>query len=117
MDAKAPATEDKLLPFIESLFEDAIDARDRLRESDDDDCKIKDRITCLKYLEEIAKTYIVLRKAATDDPTAAGATVRKYATAFTTKNATGGGKKGKRKLPAAEPDESDSDGDQLGFDT
>jgi len=97
--------------FIEELFDDARDARERLKEADDDECKIKDRITCLKYLEDIVKTYLLLKKEATDDPTAAGATVRKYASAFS-KNAAGSGKKNtRRRTPEPEPDESDIGGD------
>jgi hypothetical protein len=70
----------------------------------------------LKYLEEIVKTYLILKKDATDDPRAAGATVRKYATAFT-KNAAGGGKKPtRRKAPEPDADKSDSDGDELPLD-
>jgi hypothetical protein len=111
----APVAQSDVTKFIEDLFLDARDARERLAESDDDDCKIKDRITCLKYLEEIVKTYMVLKKAATDDPSAAGSTVRKYTAAFT-KNASGGGKKGsRRRAPAADPLESDSDGDSDAF--
>jgi hypothetical protein len=108
MDASTPSPELKVIGFVEDLFNDAIDARERLRDADDDDCKIKDRITCLKYLEDIVKTYLILKKDATDDPRAAGATVRKYATAFT-KNAAGGGKKpARRKTPEpAESDQSD----------
>jgi hypothetical protein len=117
MDASAPSPENRVLDFLESLFNDAVEARMRLQETDDDDCKIKDRITCLKYLEDIAKAYMALRKDATDDPRAAGATVRKYATAFT-KNAAGGGKKpARRKAPEpVDADESNSDGDGLGGD-
>jgi hypothetical protein len=96
--------------FIEDLFLDAREARERLAGSDDEETKIKDRITCLKYLEEIVKTYMVLKKAATDDPSTAGSTVRKYTAAFT-KNATGGGKKNRGRTKAADLDESDSDGD------
>jgi len=102
----------KFSKFVDDLFDDAQEARLMLKE--DDDCKIKERITCLKYLEEIAKTYIGLEKAATDDPAAAGATVRKYATAFA-QNATRGGKKGRGRR-TADIDESDSDGDSLGDD-
>jgi hypothetical protein len=115
MDASTPPPENKVIKFVDDLFDDAVDARHLLKQADDDDCKIKDRITCLKYLEEIVKTYMVLKKAAADDPAAAGSTVRKYTAAFA-KNATGGGKKNARhRTPAAEPDEPDSDGGELGI--
>jgi hypothetical protein len=111
MDASTPSPQGRVLSFLEDLFNDAVDARARLAESDDEDCKIKDRITCLKYLEDIAKAYLLLRKDATDDPSAAGSTVRKYTAAFT-KNASSGGKKGaRRRASAPDPLESDSDGD------
>jgi hypothetical protein len=94
--------------FVEDMFEDARELRAVLKEQGDRN-DIKDRITCLKYLEEIAKTYVILKKAATDDPRAAGSTVRKYASAFS-KNAVGLRKKGARGKPA-ESDESDQFGD------
>jgi hypothetical protein len=111
MDASTPPPENKVLKFVDELLDDAIEARKTLRDTDDDDCKIKDRITCLKYLEDVVKIYLILKKDATDDPRAAGATVRKYATAFT-KNAAGGGKKPARRRAAepADADEFDSDG-------
>jgi hypothetical protein len=95
----------ELNQFVDDMFADAQELRAVLKDQGDRN-DIKDRITCLKYLEEIAKTYVVLKKAATDDPAAAGATVRKYSAAFA-KNAVGGGKKG-RGRKAAEPD---SDGE------
>jgi hypothetical protein len=94
--------------FVEDMFADARELREVLKEQGDRN-DIKDRITCLKYLEEIAKTYVILKKAATDDPRAAGATVRKYASAFS-KNAIGRGAKNSRRKPA-ESDESDFGGD------
>jgi hypothetical protein len=94
--------------FVDDMFADARELRAVLKDQGDRN-DIKDRITCLKYLEEIAKTYVILKKAATDDPRAAGSTVRKYASAFS-KNAVGLGKKGARRKPT-EPDESDFGGD------
>ena len=79
--------------FIEEMFEHARELHAILRRNSDDD-KIKDRITCLKYLEEVTKTYFILKKVATHDPDAAGSTVRKYATAF--KSPAGIGKTSKR---------------------
>jgi hypothetical protein len=115
MDANTSTPANRVLNFLEDLFNDAVDSRARLLEADDEEVKIKDRITCLKYLEDIAKAYMALKKDATDDPAHAGSTVRKYATAFT-KNAVGGGKKNSRHRPkSAEPDESDSNGDEFGL--
>jgi hypothetical protein len=94
--------------FVEDMFEDARELRAVLKEQGDRN-DIKDRITCLKYLEEIAKTYVILKKAATDDPRAAGATVRKYASAFS-KNAISRGAKNSRRKPT-DADESDFGGD------
>jgi hypothetical protein len=93
---------------VEDMFADARELRAVLKEQGDRN-DIKDRITCLKYLEEIAKTYVILKKAATDDPRAAGSTVRKYASAFS-KNAVGFGKKGARRK-SSEPDEPDQSSD------
>lgn len=73
------------------------------KEGDKND--IKDRITCLKYLEEVAKTYFVLKKASSHDPDAAGSTVRKYASAFA-KSGTDLGAKRKRRKPAAPDDDA-----------
>lgn len=75
--------------FVEDMMIHAQELHTILREEGGRN-DIKDRITCLKYLEDVAKTYFVLKKATTHDPDAAGSTVRKYATAFATKNATGG---------------------------
>lgn len=99
--------------FVEDLFSDAMELRVVLRnEGDAND--IKGRITCLKYLNDVAKTYLDLKKAARHDPAAAGSTVRKYATAFA-KNATGGGTKGRRgHKPALD---ANLESDDLGSDT
>lgn len=95
--------------FVDDLLSDAIELRAVLRtEGDKND--IKDRITCLKYLNDIVKTYFILKKASTHDPDAAGSTVRKYATAFA-KNATGGGAKGRRGRKPAFDSEFDLGGD------
>jgi hypothetical protein len=94
--------------FVEDMFADARELRAVLKEQGDRN-DIKDRITCLKYLEEIAKTYVILKKAATDDPRAAGATVRKYSVAFAKNAASRGTKNSRRKSP--ESDESDFGGD------
>lgn len=97
--------------FVDDMLIDAMELRAVLHnEGDKND--IKERITCLKYLEEIVKTHFVLKKASTHDPDAAGSTVRKYASAFA-KSATDIGKKRGRRKPAAADDgdtgESDSD--------
>lgn len=101
--------------FVDDMISHAkelmVELRDQGNRND-----IKDRITCLKYLEEIAKTYFLLKKASTHDPAAAGSTVRKYAAAFAPKDATGVGK-GRRGRPAAkfapthQPDTLDLDSD------
>lgn len=80
--------------FVNDMIEHAQELHAVLRnEGDKND--IKDRITCLKYLEDVLKTYFVLKKASAYDPAAAGSTVRKYTTAFA-KNAAGSGAKGRR---------------------
>ena len=84
--------------FIEEMFEHARELHAILRRNSDGD-KIKDRITCLKYLEEVTKTYFILKKVSTHDPDAAGSTVRKYASAF--KSTARVGKTGKRGRPSA----------------
>jgi hypothetical protein len=99
--------------FVEDMFADALELRAVLKEQGDRN-DIKDRITCLKYLEEIAKTYVILKKAATDDPRAAGSTVRKYASAFS-KNAIGRGTKNSRRK-SSDADESDFGGGDGGDD-
>lgn len=71
---------------------------------------IKDRITCLKYLNDVVKLNITLKKAATNDPAAAGSAVRKYADAFTAKNAAGIRRKNSGRRPAA-PATDDTDDD------
>lgn len=81
--------------FVEDMFAHARELLVELRDAGADN-GIKERITCLKYLEEIAKTYFILKKASTHDPDAAGSTVRKYATAFA-KNAAGGGAPGRKR--------------------
>lgn len=114
-EAAAPNsdTRDKIDKFVDDLLDDAIEYRALLRRCGDD-TGIKERITCLKYLEEIVKTHFILKKASTHDPAAAGSTVRKYAAAFATKDATGVGK-GRRGRPAAKfapiADTLDLDGD------
>lgn len=87
--------------FVEDMFDHARELLIVLRDAGDDN-GIKERITCLKYLEEIAKTYFILKKASTHDPDAAGSTVRKYATAFA-KDAARGGAPGRKRTtkPAA----------------
>lgn len=105
-----PDTRDKVDKFVDDLLDDAIEYRAMLRR-EGDDTGIKERITCLKYLEEIVKTHFILKKASTHDPDAAGSTVRKYATAFS-KNATGGGKARGRGRKPATPDPAPA----LGFD-
>jgi len=106
-----PVAEKKadLNKFVDDLFTDAQELRAVLKDEGDNN-GIKDRITCLKYLEEILKTYVILKKAATDDPAAAGSTVRKYATAFS-KNATGSGKKAARRRADIDRSDSDDEGD------
>lgn len=105
-NGKEPATakpDDKtsIDKFVDDMLSDAIELRAVLHaEGNKND--IKERITCLKYLEDIVKTYFIIKKASTHDPDAAGSTVRKYATAFA-KNATGGRTKGRRGVkPAAD---------------
>lgn len=85
--------------FIDDMLMDAIDLRIILREEGNKN-DIKERITCLKYLNDIAKTYLNTKKVTTHDPDAAGSTVRKYASAFS-KDATGVGKARRGRKPAA----------------
>lgn len=85
--------------FVEGMIAHAQELHDVLRKEGDKN-DIKDRITCLKYLEEVTKTYFILKKATTHDPDAAGSTVRKYASAFA-KDATGVGKTRRGRKPAA----------------
>jgi hypothetical protein len=106
MDASTPNPRTTLVTFVEEMLDHAKELHRALR-SDGADNDIKERITCLKYLEDIVKIYLVIKKGAADDPAAAGATVRKYAAAFS-ENATGGRKKNSRRKPAApDPDELD----------
>lgn len=103
--------------FVEDMFAHGKELLVILRKEGDKN-DIKDRITCLKYLEEITKTYFILKKASTHDPDAAGATVRKYASAFA-KGPTGVGAKGRRgrKPATAGPDfDLESDGGDGGGD-
>ena len=96
--------------FVEDMLTHAQELHVVLRKEGDKN-DIKDRITCLKYLEEVTKTYFILKKAVDHDPDAAGSTVRKYASAFAIKgNADLGKKRGKRAKPA-EPDFGDDGGD------
>lgn len=101
--------------FVDDMLGDAIELRAVLREQGNAN-DIKERVTCLKYLEEIVKTYFIIKKAATHDPDAAGSTVRKYATAF----AKGPGSVGttrKRGRPATRfPPAADLESDDLGGD-
>lgn len=105
-------TESKIDKFVDDLLDDAIEYRAVLRRCGNE-TGIKERITCLKYLEEIVKTHFILKKASTHDPAAAGSTVRKYAAAFAPKNAVGVGKGRKRAGPEPTPiiDTLDLDGD------
>lgn len=102
-----PTPESIVIPLVEDMLEHARELHAVLRKEGDKN-DIKDRITSLKYLEEVIKSYFILKKQATNDPAAAGSSVRKYAGAFSAKNAVGGGKKG-RGRPKAEPDD-DGDG-------
>ena len=116
MDAKTPTPQTNLVAFVEEMLEHAKELHTALRQNGAED-DIKERITCLKYLEDIVKIYMIIKKGAANDPDAAGATVRKYAAAFS-ENATGGRKKNSRRKPAAaEPDQSDpaehADGDEF----
>lgn len=94
--------------FVEDMVIHGIELLKVLREQGDRN-DIKDRITCLKYLEDVTKTYFILKKASEHDPDAAGSTVRKYASAFS-KGATGVGEKGKRGRKPAAAAFVDSDG-------
>lgn len=86
--------------FVEGMIAHAQELHEVLRKEGDKN-DIKDRITCLKYLEEVAKSYFILKKATTHDPDAAGSSVRKYASAFA-KDAAGVGTPRKRgRKPAA----------------
>ena len=82
-------------------------------ESNDDDDKIKDRITCTKYLNDIVKQHLALKKATTDDDTAAaaGSAVRKYSKAFA-KDAVSKRKAAARRAAALEPDSDDNTDDE-----
>ena len=94
MDAQ---TDLPLRPDIDKFVEDMLAHAQELHlvlRSEGSENSIKDRITCLKYLEEVMKTYFILKKVSTHDPDAAGSTVRKYASAF--KGPASVGKKGKR---------------------
>ena len=111
-DQTTPKSKDASAIFVEEMFAHAQDLLIELR-SQGTENSIKDRITCLKYLEEITKTYMALRKA--DDSDAAGSAVRKYASAFAAKSPTSVGKGGKRKrapapVPEPEPDDLGGDG-------
>ena len=98
--------------FIEEMFEHARELHTVLRRNTDDD-KIKDRITCLKYLEEVTKTYFILKKVSTHDPDAAGSTVRKYASAFKGPASIGKtGKRGRKPAVAAFAGLDDSSSDE-----
>ena len=104
--------------FLDDLFEHAQELHTILRANDDED-KIKDRITCLKYLEEVTKSYFQLKGAINSDPSAAGSTVRKYATAFAQNGAGGGAPRKRGRKPATFPpapalpggDDLEDDGD------
>ena len=98
--------------FVDDMLTDAIELRAILRKEGDKN-DIKDRVTCLKYLEEIVKTYFVLKKASTHDPDAAGSTVRKYATAF---KGTSGVRKARGRPRAAAAELADADADDFGGD-
>jgi hypothetical protein len=116
MDASTPNPRTSLVAFVEEMLEHAKELHTALRQNGAED-DIKERITCLKYLEDIVKIYMIIKKGAANDPDAAGATVRKYAAAFS-ENAAGGRKKNSRRKPAAaEPDQSDpaehADGDEF----
>lgn len=101
--------------FVEGMIAHAQELHEVLRKEGDKN-DIKDRITCLKYLEEVTKTYFILKKATTHDPDAAGSTVRKYASAFA-KNATGSGtsRRGRKHTSfppiLADTGDDDSEGD------
>ena len=83
--------------FVDEMLSHAYELHGVLRKEGDKN-HIKDRITCLKYLEEVAKTYFVLKKVSLDesDSAAAGSAVRKYAGAFA-KNGPGIGEAPKRR--------------------
>lgn len=108
--SKPEAKSDKADQFVNDMFDHAQELLVILRDAGTQNT-IKERITCLKYLEEITKTYFILKRASTHDPSAAGSTVRKYATAFS-KNATGSGKARGRGRKPATPDPTPA----LGFD-
>lgn len=93
------ATQPDIDKFVEGMIAHAQELHEVLRKEGDKN-DIKDRITCLKYLEEVAKTYFILKKATTHDPDAAGSAVRKYASAFS-KDATGSGKTRRGRKSAA----------------
>lgn len=107
---KPDATLDK---FVDDMLVHAQELHGVLRKEGDKN-HIKDRITCLKYLEEVMKTYFVLKKVSSHDPDAAGSSVRKYATAFS-KDATGSGapRKRGRKPAAFAAVPADTDGDDF----
>lgn len=98
--------------FVEDMLTHAQELHGVLRKEGDKN-DIKDRITCLKYLEDVMKTYFILKKATTHDPDAAGSTVRKYASAFA-KDATGVGKtRGRPRKSALAAIPADIGGDDL----
>ena len=112
--AEKPKAEEIIGPLIEDMVIHAKDLHRVLVEQGSAN-DIKDRITCLKYLEDVMKSYFLLKKAASSDPAAAGSAVRKYAGNFTSKDAARGGKK-TRGRPAAVPspildEDADSDDD------
>lgn len=97
-----PNTNPDIDRFVDEMLSHAYELHGVLRKEGDKN-DIKDRITCLKYLEEVIKTNLILKKASSHDAdvAAAGSSVRKYATAFS-KDATGGGAPRKRgRKPAA----------------
>lgn len=109
-----PAPKPDVDSFVEDMLTHAQELHTVLRKEGDKN-DIKDRITCLKYLEDVMKTYFLLKKATTHDPDAAGSTVRKYAAAF--KGPTGVGAPRKRGRPAAKfAPAPDLESDDLGGD-